>query len=133
MGTLGPIAVQTVYNSGGADIGIDLRVKIVTGGVHGIPNVALAGALDQCAGVTRTPVKAGGQGTINLENSGGMLRGTASKAIAVGVKVYATANGQLTDTSAGAGDNILVGTSVTAATGAGDVFNYMVIDTAVAP
>jgi hypothetical protein len=120
-------------NVSGADIGIDLRVKEAAGGANGIPAIALAGLLDDCIGVTRTPVPNNGRGVVNLENSGGVLRGVASKAIAARAKVYQDANGQLTDTSAGAGDNKLVGIAETAASGAGDHFNYMPIQAQTAP
>jgi hypothetical protein len=93
-------------------IGINIRVKLTaTAG-----EVAIAGAGEDYIGVTEYPAAAGAPVPVRHKNSSGTCYFVAAGAFAYGAQVYGVAAGKVDDV---ASTNVLVGTALEAASGAG--------------
>ena len=99
------------------DLAAFVRVKLGAAGY-----VSIAGATEDCIGVTVAPVLAGSPVGVRLKNSSGSALFTAASAVAANAPVYGVAAGQVDDVPAG---NVLVGYALDAAVGAGSVIEVL--------
>lgn len=98
-----------------------LMAKFGTDSAH----IDLCGAADEPLGICSDAPAAGDVVTVEVLGAGSKTkRGIASAAITAGADVYTAAGGELQSEPAGAGTYWLVGRAISAATGAGDDFEF---------
>lgn len=96
------------------------RVKVKSGTTTNPPEVHYADAGEQAIGVTEHHVAAGAIVSVRLLNKEGTLLGIANDTFSRGATLYASNDGEISDTSSGTA----IGIALEEATAAGDIVEY---------